>query len=132
MKADTIKMTFDNQFAGEMVSPSGTVPLGRQDGGIAPYHLLFGALGSCFYATFLSVADKMRLQFEDAILEISGDKRDQTPATLEHVTIQMVIYNGSDETKLRKAAQLGAQYCSIHETISKVSKIDLDITFETK
>lgn len=132
MKADSIKLTFDNQFAGEMISPSGRVALGQRDGGVAPYHLLFGALGSCFYATFLSVADKMRLTFTDAELDISGDKRDQAPATLEHVRIQMVIYNGSDEAKLRKAAQLGAEYCSIHETISKVSKIDLEIIFETK
>ncbi len=132
MKADSIKLTFDNQFAGEMVSPSGRVPLGQRDGGVAPYHLLFGALGSCFYATFLSVAGKMRLTFTDAELDISGNKRDQAPATLEHVRIQMVIYNGSDEAKLRKAAQLGAEYCSIHETISKVSKIDLEIIFETK
>jgi putative redox protein len=132
MKADTITLTFDNRFDGEMVSPTGTVPLGSREQGVASYHLLFGALASCFYATFLSVADKMRLVFTDASIEVSGDKRDEVPATLEHVTIKMVVRNGSDETKLKKAAELGAKYCSIHETVSKVAKIDLDVSFENE
>jgi len=132
MKADTVTLTFDNTFKGEMTSPSGTVPIGLKDGGVAPYHLLFGALGSCFYATFLSVADKMRLSFSDATVTVSGNKRDSVPATLDHVTIALVIVGGSDETKLRKAADLGAQYCSIHETVSKVATIDLEVTFENR
>lgn len=74
----------------------------------------------------------MRLSFTDVDIEVSGNKRDETPATLDHVTIKMVIYNGNDQAKLTKAAELGAQYCSIHETISKVANIELVVTFETK
>lgn len=132
MKADTVKLNFDSNYVGELTSPTGSIKLGSQDNGMKPYHLLFGALASCFYATFLSVAGKMRLTFTDVEIEVSGNKRDETPATLDQVTIQMVVYNGSDETKLKKAADLGAQYCSIHETVSKVAKIELIVTFETK
>jgi putative redox protein len=95
-----------------------------------PYHLLFGAVASCFYATFISVANKMRLSFSNVEIEVNGHKRDETPATLDYVKIEMVVYSGSDEEKLRKAAELGAKYCSIHETISKVAQIDLVVTFE--
>jgi putative redox protein len=132
MKQDNVKLSFDKNFVGHMTSPTGTIALGSQENGMKPYHLLFGAIASCFYATFLSVADKMRLTFSDVDIEVSGYKRDQTPATLEQVTIAMVIYNGSDEEKLRKASELGAKFCSIHETVSKVAKIDLVITFESK
>lgn len=132
MKADTVKLNFDSNYVGELTSPTGSIKLGSQDNGMKPYHLLFGALASCFYATFLSVAGKMRLTFTDVEIEVSGNKRDETPATLDQVTILMVVYNGSDETKLKKAADLGAQYCSIHETVSKVAKIELIVTFETK
>lgn len=132
MKADTVKLNFDSNYVGELTSPTGSIKLGSQDNGMKPYHLLFGALASCFYATFLSVAGKMRLTFTDVVIEVSGNKRDETPATLDQVTILMVVYNGSDETKLKKAADLGAQYCSIHETVSKVAKIELIVTFETK
>jgi len=132
MKADNVKLIFDKNFVGEMTSPTGTIKLGSQENGMKPYHLLFGAVASCFYATFISVASKMRLEFSDVEIEVSGNKRDQVPATLDHVTIEMVVYNGSDQEKLHKAAELGAQYCSIHETISKVAKIDLVVSFKQK
>ena len=132
MKADTVKMVFDSNFVGELTSPSGKIKLGSQENGMQPYHLLFGSIGSCFYATFLSVATKMRLTFSDVEIEVSGHKRDETPATLSDVKIEMVVYNGSDESKLHKAAELGAKYCSIHETVSKVAEMELVITFKTK
>ena len=130
MKADSISMTFENGFIGEMTSPTGKVKIGKQENGVAPYHMLLGALGSCFYATFLSVSNKMRLSFDKADIEVSGSKRDQSPATLEQVNITLVVYNPSNEDKLRKAAQLGATHCSIHETVSKVANIDLEIIFK--
>lgn len=132
MKADTVKLKFDSNYIGELSSPTGTIKLGSQENGMKPYHLLFGALASCFYATFLSVAEKMRVSFTDVDIEVSGNKRDETPATLDQVTIKMVVYNGTDFTKLKRAADLGAQYCSIHETISKVAHMDLSVTFEAK
>ncbi len=130
MKTDQISMSFDNQFIGTMSSPKGDVKLGSQEQGQSPYHLLYGALGSCFYATFLSVALKMRLTFDKAELKVSGTKRDQSPATLEQVTIDLIVYNPSDETKLEKAAHLGATHCSIHETISKVAEMNLNVEFK--
>lgn len=132
MNTDNIKLSFDKNFVGDMTSPTGTIKLGSQDQGMKPYHLLYGALASCFYATFLSVVDKMRLSFTHADIEVSGHKREEVPATLDHVIINMVIYNGNDHIKLEKAAGLGAKYCSIHETISKVATIDLVVTFEDK
>lgn len=129
MKADTVKLSFTDGFKGELVSPSAKINIGQNENGIQPYHMLFGALGSCFYATFLSVATKMRLTFGDANIEVNGNKRDATPATLEWVEIKITISNPSDEEKLRKACELGAKYCSIHETISKVAEMKLVVEF---
>ena len=132
MNTDSVSLVFDSSFTGTMVSPTGSVKLGNQPEGLEPYHLLYGALGSCFYATFLGIAIKKRLKFKRATLDINGTKRDELPPTLNHVTISMVIYNASDEVQFRKAADLGAKYCSIHETISKVATIDLNIIFENE
>jgi putative redox protein len=129
MKTDNIQLQFSNTFVGSMTSPSGRVVLGSQPDGIAPYHLLYGALGSCFYSTFLSVANKKKLVFKDANLEISGVKRDTVPATLESVKIIFTIRGGQDEAQLKTSAELGAKFCSIHETISKVATIDLIVNF---
>lgn len=131
MKTDNVTLQFSNTFVGSMSSPSGRVVLGQQPDGMAPYHLLYGAVGSCFYSTFLSVANKKRLTFKDASLEVSGIKRDTIPATLEYLKIELVIRGGSNQAQLKESAELGAKYCSIHETISKVAKIDLVVKFES-
>ncbi len=130
MKTDTIQLNFKQGFIGEMISPTSHVAIGDQDNGAQPYHLLYGALGSCFYATFLSVSQKMRLTFDHSTLEISGTKRETLPTTLDYVKIEMVVYGANDEEKMLKAAQLGAKHCSIHETISKVATMDLVVRFE--
>ena len=41
-----------NTFVGSATSPSGRVVIGQQHDGMAPYHLLFSALGSCFMQPF--------------------------------------------------------------------------------
>ncbi len=131
MKTDTITLAFDSQFIGTMTSPTGTVKIGQQEGGIMPYHLLYGALGSCFYSTFLSIAVKKRLSFSKATVSISGTKRETVPTTLDHVVIDLIIYDASDEAQFRKSAKLGAEYCSIHQTISQVATMDLNVSFQT-
>jgi len=130
MKTDNITLEFNPDFVGTLTSPTGTVLLGEQDNGVEPYHLLYGALGSCFYATFLGIVKKKRLTFTQAQIEVSGRKRDQVPPTLEEVLIKMVIFDASDEAQFIKSAELGTQYCSIHETISKVAKMSLVVTFQ--
>ncbi len=129
MKQDTIQLEFANTFVGSATSPSGRVVIGQQPDGMAPYHLLFSALGSCFYATFLSVANKKRLQFTRANIVINGVKRDAVPATLQEVVMDFTIVGGTDEDGLRQSAELGAKYCSIHETISQVADVKLNVTF---
>ncbi len=130
MKTDPIILTFDPKFKGEMASPTGQIALGNQENGMKPYHLLYGALGSCFYATFLGVVDKMRLTFDEIKLEITGNKREVVPTMLDHVVMRFTVVNPSHEEKMKKAAHLGAEYCSIHETIKKVAQIDLIVEFD--
>lgn len=127
-----ITMTFDPNYVGVMHAPNGDVLLGMQDGGMEPYHLLFGALGSCYYATFLVMSRKMKADFDHVDIKISGNKRDAEIATLEHVQIDMKIYGGDNEKSLMKCAELGAKYCSIHSTISKVAEMKLNVTFLEK
>jgi putative redox protein len=129
MKTDPVQLEFSNSFVGSATSPSGRVVIGDQPDGMMPYHLLYAAAASCFYATFLSVAQKKRLTFTRASMTVTGVKRDATPPTLETMKMVLTIYQGSDQTKLTESAHLGAEYCSIHETISKVAKMELEVLF---
>jgi len=120
---EPVKMTFTNEFVGEMSVESGIVRIGDQENGMRPYNLLLGALGSCFYSTFLDIVKKKRLTFDGATLEISGTKREEVPTTLNSVQIKMVIKNPSNIAQFDRSVELGTRYCSIHETISKVANI---------
>jgi putative redox protein len=92
--------------------------------------MLFGALGSCFYATFLSVAKKMRLTFDEASIEVSGYKSDPSLKILDQVEMKLVVVNPSDQDRLLKSAKLGAEYCSIHALVEKAAHIELKVEFK--
>jgi len=129
MAVEPVKMTFSDHFVGGLTVEAGTLNIGNQDGGFAPYNLLLGALGACFYSTFLDIVGKKRLTFTGATLDITGKKREEVPQTLETVHIQMVIKNPSDQKQFLRSVELGARYCSVHETISKVATITIDVEF---
>lgn len=130
MAYDNIQLTYDYDFKGQIKTPVAQTAVGVEENGLQPYHMLFGALGSCFYATFLSVAKKMRLTFDDAKIEVSGWKTDDKLKILDQVKISMVVSNPSDEDRLLKAAKLGSQYCSIHALVSKAAHIELNVEFK--
>jgi len=130
MAYDNIILNWDYDFKGEIISPTAKTNIGISENGLQPYHMLFGALGSCFYATFLSVAKKMRLSFDKATIEISGYKSDPEMKVLDNVEMTLEIIGAGDEDRLTKAAKLGAQYCSIHELVSKAAKIKLNVEFK--
>ncbi len=130
MALDNIILRMDNKFVGELESPTGKAPVGNQEGGLQPYHMLFGALASCFYSTFLEISKKKRLSFETAIVEVSGYKGTGKEVNLlEHVTTKLTIKNPSEEKGLIKSAELGAKFCSIYTTLSKVAEMELIVEF---
>jgi putative redox protein len=96
---------------------------------LEPYDMLFGALGSCYYSTFLDVAKKKRINFDHAEIHIEGVKRDTPPTTLEWVKVKLDVKNSSNNLGLEKAAALAAKYCSVYVTISKVADISWEINF---
>ncbi len=126
---DSIKFNWDNSFNGVMSAPNGDIKIGED--GFRPYNLFIGALGSCFYATLITIVNKKRLTFDSATMEISGEKRTTSPTTLEWAVIKLVVKNPSNIEQFDKSIELAAKNCSIHETISKVADIKI-ITEYTK
>lgn len=124
-----VDLHFEDGFNGQLKGPRGEVTIGSKPDTMAPYDLLFGALASCFYATFLSVADKKRIKFESADIEVTGEKRDETPTILKWVTVKLTIKGAEKEKGLVKAAELGAEYCSIYYTLAQVAEMNLEVVF---
>jgi len=131
MALDNVKMNWSNDYVGEMTTPTGTIAVGDQPSGMQPYHMLFGALGGCFYSTFLVISEKKRVSFARAEVEISGEKPTipGEVTTLSHVKILMTVYQPSDKAKIIQSADLATRNCSIHKTIATAAKIDLEVRF---
>lgn len=124
-----VKLTFTNEFAGELSGKQGNVHIGGHPDGLMPYELLAGALGSCLYSTFLDVVKKMRLDFETCTLDIEWEKREEVPTTMKTGHIKAVV-TGADQEKTSKyehAFKLATEYCSIYHTLSQVAELSWEI-----
>lgn len=121
---------FGNEFKGALEVPNGKVPLGSVEGTIEPYDLLFGALASCLYATFLDVAEKKKIGFESAHIEVTGEKQTEVPTVLKWVDTKITIKGAEKEKGLEKSFELATKYCSIYQTIGKVADMTWSVHFE--
>lgn len=121
---------FENTFKGVLDVPKGKVPIGVEEGTVEPYDLLFGALASCLYATFLDVAEKKKIGFESARIEVTGEKRTEVPTVLTWVDTKMIIKGAEKEAGLKKSYELATKYCSIYQTIAQVAEMSWSVEFE--
>ena len=132
MKKTSVRLEFTNDFVGTVHAEHGDIHINREGQAIMPYDMLLGALGSCFYSTFLDIARKMRLEYEKADIDIVGVKREETPTHLVTVDMLFTLYGAQDEKGFQRAADLAAKYCSIHETIKQVARMEHTIFYHNK
>lgn len=130
MSETRVTLNFDRHFEGSLMTKFGQVQIGKkQEGKLRPYDLMLGALGSCYYATFVDIADKMRLQYDRAEIAIRGVKREEVPTTLRTVDMVFTIHGAKEQKGFERASELAAKYCSVHETIAQVADISLKLVF---
>lgn len=125
MEKQHVQLNFSQDFVGTLQTQLGEFSVGRQKGDLLPYDMVLGALGSCYYATFLGIAEKMRLEYEKVEIDIRGAKRQEVPTTLEWVEVKLDFYGVApkQDNKFARAVDLAGQYCSVHEMIAQVAKI---------
>lgn len=126
-----VNMNFDMDFVGELHTQRGAIAkLGSQENGLAPYDMLFAALASCLYATFLGVVEKKRMTFDSVDIEVTGEKRQTIPMMLTWCKVVIKVKNPSKEKGFEQAADLAAEYCSIYQTLSHVADMSVVVEFE--
>ncbi len=126
-----VDVEFGKDFSGKLKTVrNSSINIGVSDEEIAPYEMLLGALTSCFYATFLDIAQKKKLEFEKVEFVVDSEKRDEIPAFLSKVNIKIIIYNAKEKSGFEKSFELAGKYCSVYQTILKVAEISTEITYE--
>lgn len=92
-----------------------------------PYEYLLGALSGCYYKTLLSIPHNSK--WGNVEITVTGEKRDEEPTTLKKTVLDIKVRNAEDEDEFRSLAKKASELCSIYSTISKVSDMDLRISF---
>lgn len=133
MSCRKIEMHFNDGFHGELTTPKATALVGSKENELAPYDMLFGALASCLYATFLEIAIKKRVHYDAVHITVDGHKREKIPTTLEWVEVVFTVTNPDDgsEKGLEQAMRLATEYCSIYQTLSHVAEMRYEIRYVT-
>lgn len=96
--------------------------------GTGPYEYLMGALAGCFYSTLNSFERKCTWDYVE--ITPSCIKRTTVPTTAETTTLEVVAKNCSDKEEFEELVKKTASACSIYNTISRVSSIDVAVRFE--
>jgi len=123
-------MEFEYAFKGVLKAKRGTVDIGIEEGTIEPYDMVFGALGSCLYSTFLDIAVKKKIVYEGLNMKISGEKRTEVPTTLKTVNVDVTVINAEKEKGLDQAMRLATEYCSVYQTLAHVAEMTYSLNFE--
>lgn len=125
-----VNMEFDYEFKGVLKAKRNTVAIGIEEGTIEPYDMVFGALGSCLYSTFLDIAVKKRIVYDGVRMKVSGEKRTEVPTTLKTVNVEVTVVNPQKEKGLDQALKLATEYCSVYQTLSHVAEMTYSLVFE--
>ena len=99
------------------------------DSTTGPYEYLLGALSGCYYSTLKDVL-KDRVTYDYCNIHVEGEKRTETPTTLEWTRMTVCVKNPSSFDEFKKACIETSNYCSIYQTIAKVSTMELVICQE--
>jgi putative redox protein len=131
--ANKINIEFKNGFNGVASNESGSqleVAMEKW----RPYELLFTALASCMYSTFLDVINKKKLDYETITISIDGEKIDDVPSFLKTAQIIFSVSGADKEdekvkSKFEKSLRLSEKYCSIYNTLTKIAELDAQIVY---
>ena len=112
------ELTFEN---GEKVDFSSPMDFGGMQGFVVPEELLIASLNACLHMTFLTFAQKMRIEVQSFESEAEGHL-DETNDTTRFVgcTVRLRVLVGSakDVDRAEKAISLAEKRCFISNSVN--------------
>ncbi len=125
-----IRTTYEPRYRGILHTNRGHLVLGPEENEFGPYDLVLAGLSACFYVTFLSIAGKMHLHYDEVIIDVTGKHREEPPTMLNHVILDMEV-KGADvekEKQYKRAVEIAGKYCSVYQTLSHVAEMETNLT----
>ena len=96
------------------------------EGATSPMEMLLISLGGCTGIDLNTLLNKMRVDYDDIDINISGDRNDDHPKYYTHIDVKYKIYGVNlPEDKVSKAVRLTQEkYCSVTHSL------EADITYD--
>ena len=87
--------------------------------------LVLLALGGCTLMDVISILDRMRVDYDDITVKISGERRKRHPKTFKNIKIKYIIQGKNpDESKIKKSIDLSiGKFCSVHAMLKETATI---------
>ena len=130
--ANQATISFNSKHEGRLEAENGETAVSFKGNGFQPYELLLGGYASCLHATFLGIAKKKRLSFDDVTYDVYSTKREEVPTLLNYVktTVTFTGVEEKSESKIIKSLELAEKYCSISAMINGVAEMEFEYNFK--
>ena len=100
--------------SGHSVVMDGAPDAGGRDLGVRPMEMLLLGMGGCTAFDVVDILQKGREPVEDVVIELSGERADDTPKVFTKIGVKYIITGkGLNPDKVERAVHLSAgKYCS--------------------
>lgn len=115
--------------SGDSISIDSDEQFGGTNSGVRPKALMLSALGGCTGLDVVSLLNKMKVEFDNFKVVVSGELTDEHPKYYKKVTVGYHFY-GKDmnEKKIEKAVNLSVErYCGVFEMFRQFAEIEHNI-----
>ncbi len=129
----TCKWTKDMQFQttinGHNIIMDADESVGGQDAGPRPKPLMLAALSGCTGMDVVSILRKMRIEFDDVLIDVEYEMTDEHPRIYNKIhLIYHVFGNDINVQKVERAVQLSQEnYCGVSAMLKKASDLSYEI-----
>ncbi|MDI9549599.1 MAG: OsmC family protein [Chloroflexota bacterium] len=118
-------MLFESEMGNHKLVIDVPPAMGGSDRGPTPPEVFVASLGSCVAAFVAQYCERNGVNTTDLSVDVAFDKADD-PSRLVNLKVTVNLPHG--ECKQRKAAlQRVAEHCPVHETISTLGGIEIEI-----
>ncbi len=118
-------MLFESEMGNHKLVIDVPPAMGGSDRGPTPPEVFVASLGSCVAAFVAQYCERNGVNTTDLSVDVAFDKADD-PSRLVNLKVTINLPHG--ECKQRKAAlQRVAEHCPVHETISTLGGIEIEI-----
>jgi putative redox protein len=118
-------MLFESKVGDHSILIDVPADMGGKDRGATPPQVFVASLGSCIGAFVVYYCNQVGIDGKDMTVDVTFDKVED-PTRLVNLKVKVNLPHG-DFAKRKKALLRVAEHCPVHETISNLEGIEIEL-----